>query len=899
MVRNKDRWSALSMKQRADLIKLYTDNGITSLKAIKDDYNSYSDGGDTENPINMGEIEAVTMTPKQSRINKRRMRKELFTKIKSTLESNGDIIQLYNSLPEDQRKRALESIMKFSSAADPKLVKDWFIEEAKKHPLKAIKALNYVITGEGQPALFEPNRKYAYNGLFGGDYYFDKQPPVDNGIVDAMLYNKEVNPNIGVQADEQDYGPEIDYINRVYPDKNIQYIETRPRIDLNQEGIKPTVYYGAQGSFKTSLPKRVINNQGIIIQEGVRNDSTFVRGLDVYDFKPDEYMAKWVSDSSMFPIIKQIDEDTNPIAIKTPWVYKDNINDIISSRTGLNGFEFSTIDSNKSVYKTQKSLGGKINKFKTGGPTEPLYYDDTYIEPAVVKAFKSQEDYNRFLGEKGARIVREGTNRVAQNIFNGLQYTPIIGDAIDVADITVSIERGDISKAAVLAGTALIPNALEKPVRAIGKGIRNLRIYNRYSKDAERFRDAVNYALDKYTGRADLLNENYGGTYKRRKLNTVEDVRKTAYNQPINTDFKVLSLFPNIGGKYNTRTDEIWLNRFRPALYKEAWNSPKKALKKLKESAAHEGTHLALYNLGDNISIPGKKYPIANPQHPLYDRVGYAFSDPNRKASTWARNPEELIANMTKVGYHLNIDPRINVRNWNIGQKKTLSDYLSRSHDFTPEDALFLAEELSDFGYKYGGRMNKFSTGGSIENNQEPQIPGLTEWFDTYVDNYRYFIVPEAPIDENELVKRQAWAESAGNDRAGSHKGAKGRYQIMPDTLNEYQKATGDIGDIYDPVYNRRVRDWEFSRYKNSDQVNRGEPTDSVKMGRRLAIYNYGYGNVKKALNKADSLGTDIDTSFDWLHYLPQETQDYVNFILRNKDTGSHRTNSAYKNRKK
>lgn len=344
---NKDRWSALSLKDRAALINIYVKSGITDLGEIRNDYNSFGDGGDTESPVDGGEIEASIITPRQSRINKRRMRKELFTKIKSTLESNGDIIQLYKSLSDDQRKRALESIMKFSSAADPKIVKDWFIEEAKKHPLKAIKALDYVITGNGQPVLFEPNRKYAYNGLFGGDYYFDKQTPIDNGIVDAMLYNREINSDIGVQSNKEDFGPEIDYINRVYPNKNVQYIETRPGTNLNQEGIQPTIYYGAQGSFKTSLPKRVINNQGIIIQEGIRNDSTFVRGLDVYDFKPDEYTTKWVSDSSMFPIIKQIDEDTNPVAIKTPWVYKDNINDIISSRTGLNGFEFNTIDSDK------------------------------------------------------------------------------------------------------------------------------------------------------------------------------------------------------------------------------------------------------------------------------------------------------------------------------------------------------------------------------------------------------------------------------------------------------------------------------------------------------------------------------------------------------------------------
>lgn len=453
MLNKNDRWSALSMLERADLMNMYITNGISDLKEMKRHYNSFGDGGNTDSPVNGGEIEASIITPRQSRINKRRMRKELFTKIKSTLESDGDIIQLYNELPEDQRKRVLESIMKFSSAADPKIVKDWFIEEAKKHPLKAIKALNYVITGEGQPVLFEPNRKYAYNGLFGGDYYFDKQPPIDNGIIDAMLYNREINSNIGVQANKQDYGPEVDYINRVYPDKNIQYIETKPGIDLNQEGIQPTIYYGAEGSFRTSLPNRVINNAGIIIQEGVRNDSTFVRGLDVYDFKPDEYMTKWVSDPSMFHVIKQIDEDTNPVAIKTPWVYKDDINDIISSRTGLNGFEFNTIDNNKSVYKTQKSLGGKLNSF-SGEENHPIEVQQG-LQNGTIKAIKKDDGTYAYIRQE--KPIEDLTQSIAE-------WTAA-GDLMDASIAIDAVRKGDLKQAALLAGLAIVPNALENTVK--------------------------------------------------------------------------------------------------------------------------------------------------------------------------------------------------------------------------------------------------------------------------------------------------------------------------------------------------------------------------------------------------------------------------------------------------
>lgn len=45
MGNNKDRWSSLSMRDRADLIKLYVSNGITDISTIKNHYNKFDDGG--------------------------------------------------------------------------------------------------------------------------------------------------------------------------------------------------------------------------------------------------------------------------------------------------------------------------------------------------------------------------------------------------------------------------------------------------------------------------------------------------------------------------------------------------------------------------------------------------------------------------------------------------------------------------------------------------------------------------------------------------------------------------------------------------------------------------------------------------------------------------------------
>ena len=490
------------------------------------------------------------------------------------------------------------------------------------------------------------------------------------------------------------------------------------------------------------------------------------------------------------------------------------------------------------------------NSFGDGGDTEPLYYDDTYIEPAVVKAFKSEEDYNRFLGEKGARIVREGTNRVAQNIFKGLQYTPVVGDAIDVADAAASIENGDVSKAAIIASLAVLPNAIEKPLKS---AVKPLKRYLTHGIDSDLFK----LSMRRWKG-APMPSM------------AVNDLDMPMFDYGNMTFLGSEDLLDNsliFRGDGSTPTVST--------VGGTEMMDPKEVVRRMRNQQMEDG-----YNIGQMISKSDASIlPIRNGSEEYFEAKYQDFIP-------WAEF-KHLITKGNIDSDLVNLIESLNIPHTNVSEEK----YLETIKRLAIENGLTFAN---------GGRLDILSTDESSKNNNVLYSPGLTEWFDTYVDsNTKFSVVPEAPIDENELVKRQAWAESAGNDKAGSHKGAKGRYQIMPNTLLEYQKATGDIGDIYDPVYNRRVRDWEFNRYKNSGQVNRGEPTDSVKMGRRLAIYNYGYGNTRKALNRADSLGIDTDSSFDWLQEFPKETQDYVNFILRGKNTGAHRTNSAYKNRKK
>lgn len=150
--------------------------------------------------------------------------------------------------------------------------------------------------------------------------------------------------------------------------------------------------------------------------------------------------------------------------------------------------------------------------------------------------------------------------------------------------------------------------------------------------------------------------------------------------------------------------------------------------------------------------------------------------------------------------------------------------------------------------------------------------------------------------DWNELANRQGWTESKNINTAISPRGAKGLFQIMDGTLQDYQKKTGDIGDIYDPEYNRRVRDYYVNWLMERPAVSSGNPTDEVKAAKAMAAYNWGIGNLGKYMKKQSDAGVDIYNTLDWVDGLPNETKNYVNFIVRGFNTGGHRTNELYSN---
>lgn len=152
----------------------------------------------------------------------------------------------------------------------------------------------------------------------------------------------------------------------------------------------------------------------------------------------------------------------------------------------------------------------------------------------------------------------------------------------------------------------------------------------------------------------------------------------------------------------------------------------------------------------------------------------------------------------------------------------------------------------------------------------------------------------QKPIDMNDIRNRSLYMETSGNPTAVSPAGAKGLFQIMPITHQDYINRTGDNGDLFDPAYNEKVRDFTFDRIYNHPYIKADYPTDSVRVARTLAAYNMGPGAFNKAMEKAKAAGVDTVNGWRWVDYLPKESREYVNFGLRGMDQTGKRTNEKY-----
>lgn len=208
-----------------------------------------------------------------------------------------------------------------------------------------------------------------------------------------------------------------------------------------------------------------------------------------------------------------------------------------------------------------------------------------------------------------------------------------------------------------------------------------------------------------------------------------------------------------------------------------------------------------------------------------------------------------------------------------------------------------------------GGNFNKiFKAQQSINGNHHGSYgkDGLIKRLVNFItgDNKKENNEKAEPLNLEELKLRQAYAESAFNSDAKSNKDAMGLFQIRQILLDDYNTANGTnytLEDLKDDKLNMSIRDWKMDKNLSSDWAVRNNAPDSVVYAKALGGYNMGNQNFLNYLTKAKNAGVDIYNSMDWIDekYLPTETVDYINFILRNQNNSLSRNQLAYEASKK
>lgn len=122
---------------------------------------------------------------------------------------------------------------------------------------------------------------------------------------------------------------------------------------------------------------------------------------------------------------------------------------------------------------------------------EPIYYDGTSIETPVVKAFNSEEDYNRYYGEQFGKQVAEGMNNAAPYVLEAAMLPFTISGAVETPML---LYQGAKAAPQLVRGAKTL---LTKGKKAFGKKVLGMiDDMNGYIKEGSHFRIVNKPAID-------------------------------------------------------------------------------------------------------------------------------------------------------------------------------------------------------------------------------------------------------------------------------------------------------------------------------------------------------------------------------------------------------------------
>lgn len=132
---------------------------------------------------------------------------------------------------------------------------------------------------------------------------------------------------------------------------------------------------------------------------------------------------------------------------------------------------------------------------------------------------------------------------------------------------------------------------------------------------------------------------------------------------------------------------------------------------------------------------------------------------------------------------------------------------------------------------------------------------------------------------QNDILRRQAFAESSFNPSAESPAGAQGLTQFTPTTVKELQRL-GFVNkdfDIFNPQQAVEAQKAYMKYIQSKPFIAKG--TDEVQLAKALYAYNRGPSGALKNLTKLKG-EYDIYNSLDWLEGINAESRDYIQKIL-------------------
>ena len=132
---------------------------------------------------------------------------------------------------------------------------------------------------------------------------------------------------------------------------------------------------------------------------------------------------------------------------------------------------------------------------------------------------------------------------------------------------------------------------------------------------------------------------------------------------------------------------------------------------------------------------------------------------------------------------------------------------------------------------------------------------------------------------QNDILRRQAFAESSFNPSAESPAGAQGLTQFTPTTVKELQRLgfVNEDFDIFNPQQAVEAQKAYMKYIQSKPFIAKG--TDEVQLAKALYAYNRGPSGALKNLTKLKGK-YDIYNSLDWLEGINAESRDYIQKIL-------------------